>query len=624
MRPCSALPHSLPRLGMPARRVEAARMPARGLRMRWASARPSQGGIVDNVVISRILAEIGDLLEIKGENPFKIRAYRNAADTVVHAGARVADLAPGELLELPGIGRDLAAKIREIVETGDTAYHRELLEEFPPTILDLLHLQGVGPKTVRQLYAELGIRTLDDLESAARSGALTSLRGMGPRKQALILQALDERRRHAGRHLLPDAHDAAAALVGFLRSELPGVEFIPVGSLRRGCETCGDLDVLAVGADARVMQAFTSYRLVERVLGHGDTKSSVLLQGGLQADVRLVAPGSRGAAMQYFTGSKAHNIQLRDRAIAYGFKLNEYGLFRHADDSQAAGGTEEGIYEALGLPWIPPELREGRGEIDEALTTGVPRLIELADLRGDLHAHTTATDGRDDIEAMALAARTAGLQYLAITDHSQSLAMANGLDEARAAVHAARIRAVNARLEGITLLAGIECDIRADGTLDLATDCLASLDYVVASIHSNFGQEPRQMADRLLRAIECPWVDAIGHPTGRLLLRRDPYLSTLDEIFDAAARTGVAMEINAQINRLDLSDVHARRAIERGVRLVIASDAHSQSAFGVLRWGVQVARRAGARRSDVLNTQPAEELARSLRRHRSRAGGASA
>lgn len=576
--------------------------------------------MADNVAIARMLGEIGDLLEIKGENPFKIRAYRNAADTILHAGGRVADLTPEALLELPGVGRDLAAKIREIVDTGSAAYHRELLEEFPPTILDLLHLQGVGPKTVRQLYAELGIRTLDDLEAAARSGALATLRGMGSRKQALMLQALDERKRHTGRHLLPDAHDAAAALVGFLREQLPGLELIPVGSLRRGCETCGDLDVLAIGADPRVMEAFTSYGLVERVLGHGDTKSSVLLNGGLQADLRLVAPSSRGAAMQYFTGSKAHNIQLRDRAIDHGFKLNEYGLFRHEDDAHIAGESEEGIYAALGLPWIPPELREGRGEIDEALTAGVPLLVELTDLRGDLHSHTTATDGRDDIQTMALAAQKLGLEYLAITDHSQSLAMANGLDETRALAHAARIREIGARLEGMTLLAGVECDIRADGTLDLADDCLAGLDYVVASIHSQFGMEPARMSDRILRAIECPWVDAIGHPTGRLLLRRDPYLPALDEIFDAAAAAGLAMEINAQVNRLDLSDVHARRAIERGVRLVIASDAHSQAAFGVLRWGVQVARRAGARPQDILNTQTAADLASSLRRHRRRAG----
>jgi DNA polymerase (family 10) len=580
--------------------------------------------VADNVAIARILGEIGDLLEIKGENPFKIRAYRNAADTILHAGGRVADLTPEALLALPGVGRDLAAKVREIVDTGSAAYHRELLEEFPPTILDLLHLQGVGPKTVRQLYSELGIRTLDDLEAAARSGALAKLRGMGPRKQALMLQALDERKRHTGRHLLPDAHDAAAALVGFLRERLPDLEFIPVGSLRRGCETCGDLDVLAIGADPRVMDTFTSYRLVERVLGRGDTKSSVLLQGGLQADLRLVVPSSRGAAMQYFTGSKAHNIQLRDRAIDQGFKLNEYGLFRHEDDAQVAGESEEGIYAALGLPWIPPELREGRGEIEEASTTGVPRLVELADLRGDLHSHTTATDGRDDIEAMALAAQKLGLEYLAITDHSQSLAMANGLDEAGTLAHAARIREIGARLEGITLLAGIECDIRPDGTLDLADDCLAALDYVVASIHSQFGMEPARMRDRILRAIECRWVDTIGHPTGRLLLRRDPYLTALDEIFDAAANAGVAMEINAQVNRLDLSDVHARRAIERGVRLVIASDAHSQAAFGVLRWGVQVARRAGARPENVLNTHTAADLATSLRRHSSRAAGLTA
>ena len=492
-------------------------------------------------------------------------------------------------------------------------FHQDLLAEFPPTILDLLRLQGVGPKTVRQLYTELGIRTIEDLEAAARDGRLTALKGMGPKKQALILKAVDERRRHAGRHLLADAADAAAALVGFLREQAPAVEFVPVGSLRRGCETCGDLDVLAIGGGPGLMDLFTGYRLVERVLGHGDTKSSVLLRGGLQADLRLVPAESRGAAMQYFTGSKAHNIALRDRALQRGWKLNEYGLF-DAAGTAIAGATEEGVYEALGLAWVPAELREHRGEIEAAEARRLPRLVERIELRGDLHVHTTATDGRDDIETMARAAREAGLEYIAITDHSQALAMANGLDERRALEHAARIREIGTRLEGITLLAGIECDIRLDGTLDLADDCLAALDYVVASIHSGFGQDGAAVTARLLRAMECPWVDTIGHPSGRILLRREPLPLDMEAVVDAAARHGVALEINSQVDRLDLGDIPARLARDRGVPLVIASDAHSQAAFGVLRWGVQVARRAWAEAADVLNTRPLAELRRSLRR----------
>ena len=575
---------------------------------------------MDNLAVARVLAEIGDLLEIKGDNPFKIRAYRNAADTLASATA-VSELTDAELLELPGIGRDIAKKVREILETGDASVHRELIEEFPPTILDILRLQGIGPRTVRQLYAELGIRTLDDLEAAARDGRIEGLRGMGPRKRDQILKALENRQRYAGRHLLPDMHDVAAALVGWLRESLPDRDVIPVGSLRRGCETCGDLDVLVVGAGAEALDRFTGYRLVDQVLARGETKASVKLWGGVQADLRLVGAESRGAAMQYFTGSKGHNIALRDRALQQGLKLNEYGVFRSEDASGVAGAREEEVYQALGLAWIPPELREGRGEIEAAAANRLPRLIDRADLRGDLHVHTTATDGRDDIDAMARAALATGLEYLAITDHSQALAMANGLDERRALEHARRIRDANSRLDGLTLLAGIECDIRSDGTLDLADDCLAQLDYVVASVHSNFAQDARQMTDRVLRAMECPWVDTIGHLTGRLLLRRDPHKVDVGAVVEAAARMGVALEINCQVDRLDLNEVHARLARDRGVKLVIASDAHSQAALGVLRWGVQVARRAWIEPGDVLNTLPLAEFRGALRRQRSRGAG---
>ena len=571
---------------------------------------------MDNAAIARVLREIADLLEIKDENPFKIRAYRNGADIASNHPHELATLDESGLREIPGIGKDLAARIREIAGTGDTDYHRELIAEFPPTILDLLNLQGVGPKTVATLYRELDIRTLDDLERAAQDGRIRALRGMGAKKEALILKALDERKRFAGRHLLPDAHDAAAALVSHLRERAPDAAIEPVGSLRRGCDTCGDLDLLACGAPASLMDDFTEYRLVERVLGHGDTKSSVLLAGGFQADLRLVAADSRGAAMQYFTGSKAHNIALRDRAIGRGFKLNEYGLFRAGDEARVAGDREEEIYEALGLDWVPPELREMRGEIEAAEARALPRLIEVADLRGDLHMHTTETDGKDDIRAMAEAARAAGLEYIAITDHSQSLAMANGLDERRALDHAARVRAIDAEGIGVRLLAGVECDIRTDGSLDLADDCLAALDLVIVSVHSGFNQDRQQMTDRLLRAIEHPHVDILGHPTGRKILRRPAYPVDVEAVVDAAARHGVALEINCQVDRLDLNDVHAKLARDRRVPLVISTDAHSRTAFGRLRWGVLVARRAWLGPGDVLNTQPFDAFCASLRRHR--------
>jgi len=571
---------------------------------------------VDNFAIARVFAEIGDLLEIKNENPFKIRAYRNAADTIVHFGDPIAGLPPADRLRIPGIGKDLAAKIGELLDTGECRFHRDLLQEFPPTILDLLRLQGVGPKTVALLYRGLEIRTLEDLERAARDGRIRELKGMGAKKEALILKALEERRRFTGRRLMPEAYDIAAALVAELRNQAPSADISIVGSLRRGCETCGDLDILAAGGPTTLMDAFTSDRLVERVLARGDTKSSVLLRGGFQADLRLVPLDSLGAAQQYFTGSKAHNIALRDRAIQRGFKLNEYGLFRVEDDRRIAGDTEAGIYEALGLALVPPELRENRGEIAAAEHQALPRLITVQDLRGDLHMHTTATDGRADAETMARAARAAGLDYVAITDHSRAIAMANGLDEARALAHARGIRELNARLESITVLAGIECDIRADGSMDLAGDCLAELDFVIASVHSAFNQDAEQMTDRLLRAIACPWVDVIGHPTGRLILKREPYRFDAERVFTAAAAAGVALEINSQVDRLDLDEVHARLARERGVRLIIDSDAHSPAGLGVLRWGAAIARRAWLQAGDVLNTRPIDEFRALLRRNR--------
>jgi DNA polymerase (family 10) len=574
---------------------------------------------LDNHAIARTLGEIADLLELKGENPFKIRAYRSAADSVATSAESVAGLDAKGLQQWPGIGKDLSARIIEICHTGTCAIHQELLASFPATLLDLLRLQGVGPKTVALLYGALRIASLEDLEAAAKAGRLRELKGMGARKEQLLLRALDERKQHANRHLLADTATTAAALVDYLTAQLPGVSFETVGSVRRGTETCGDIDILALGADATVMPVFAAYPLVERVLGHGETKSSVLIRGGYQADLRLVAPHSRGAAMQYFTGSKSHNIALRDRALERGFRLNEYGLFRASDEERVAGETEESIYEALDMAWVPPELRENRGEFDLATARQLPRLIEAADLRGDVHMHTTETDGKDDLETMVRAARDAGLDYMAITDHSKALAMANGLDENRALAHAARIREIGQRIEGIEVLAGIECDILPDGSLDLAADCLAQLDIVVASVHSAHRQEEAEMTNRLLRAIEHPWVDIVAHPTGRLLLRREPSKVNLDQVARAAARHGVALEINCLPDRLDLSDVNARLVRERGVKLVISSDAHSRQALTMKRWGVMVARRAGATTDDVLNTLPVAQFRQSLRRHRGRA-----
>ena len=572
---------------------------------------------MENAALARLLGDIGDLLEIAGENPFKIRAYRNAADIVTAHATRVTDLPVDALLELPGIGRDLALRIREAGDTGGMALHRDLLARFPASMLDLLRLQGVGPKTVKRLHDELGIDSIDGLEAAASAGRIRAVKGMGAKKERAILEALENRRRYAGRHLLAHASAVADGLVERLVAAGRGGSFDVVGSLRRGTETCGDLDVLAVGADPSIMDVFVGLPDVERVLGHGPTKSSVQLGRGLQVDLRLVPVESRGAALQYFTGSKAHNIALRDRAIARGLRLNEYGLFRQADEGRVAGASEDDVYAALGLAWIPPALREGRGELDAAERGSLPRLVSLADLRGDVHLHTTATDGRDDIETMVLAARNRGLEYVAITDHSQALAMANGLDERRALEHAARIREVGRRVEGITVFAGIECDILPDGRLDLADDCLAALDFVIASVHSAFGQERQQMTDRILRALECRWVDALGHPTGRRLLARAPYEVDVERLIEAAAGHGVALEINAQPDRLDLGDVHARLARDRGVPILLATDAHSAQGLDAMRWAVAVAERAWLEAGDVLNTKPAPAFRRALRRARS-------
>ena len=570
---------------------------------------------MDNRAVAQVLGEIADLLEIKGENAFKIRAYRSASETIAAWPDAVARLEDQQLREIPGIGKDLAARIRELAASGTSAYHQELLAEFPQTILELLRLQGVGPKTVALLYSALNISSMDALAAAARDGRLRSLKGMGPKKEALILKAIEDRDKDTGRHLLADTAAVSAELVAYLRERAPAVDFIPVGSVRRGCETCGDIDILAVGGEPVLMDMLLQHPRVERVLGHGDTKSSVRLHGGYQADLRLVPPESRGAAMQYFTGSRAHNIVIRDRAVQRGLKLNEYGLYRVEDDSRIAGDSEESIYQALGLDWVAPELRENRGEIEAASRGALPRLVTLEDVRGDLHMHTTATDGRDDLDSMAAAAQRLGHEYIAITDHSKAMAMSNGLNESRALEHAARVRALNGRYEGLTLLAGIECDILADGTLDLSHDCLAQLDWVVASVHSHFGQEEPRMTDRLLRAIECPWVDVLGHPTGRLLLRREPARVNMDLLTAAAARLGVALEINAQTARLDLNDAHARLARERGVRLVVSTDAHSVAALPNLRWGVSMARRAWASPDDILNTRGLVELRGMLRRN---------
>ena len=570
---------------------------------------------LDNKSVARTLLEIADLLELKGENPFKIRAYRNGADIVSQAAEAVSSLDEAALRGWNGIGKDLASRIREIASTGTCAIRQELLSEFPETLLEVLRLQGVGPKTVAVFYRELRITSLDDLAAAAKAGRIRSLKGMGSKKEQLILQAIEERQRFAGRHLLSRATEMSESIVAYLKEQAPAADIATVGSVRRGNETSGDLDILASGADTTLADAFIRFPLVERVLANGGTKASVLLRGGFQADLRIVATDQRGAALQYFTGSKAHNIALRDRALTRGWKLNEYGLF-DGEDRSIASATEEEIYEALALDYIEPELRENRGEIAAAENRALPSLIRESDLKGDLHMHTTESDGRESLETMVAAAKAKGLEYIAITDHSQSLAMANGLDETRTLANAERVRSYSRTLKGITLLAGIECDILADGSMDLNDGCLASLDIVVASIHSAIAQDEGDMTARVIKSIEHPSVDIIGHLTARMLLRREGSKVNVEKIIDAAKANGVALEINSQPHRLDLCDSHARLARDRGVKLVIDSDAHEIPALGYTRWGVLTARRAWLTKDDVLNTLPVKEFRKRLRRNR--------
>jgi DNA polymerase (family 10) len=570
---------------------------------------------VHNADIARVFAEIADLLEIEDANPFRVRAYRRAARNLEECAIDVAQaLARGEALpRLPGIGADLAAKIAEIVATGTCGLRERLRAELPPAIGDLLGIPGLGPKRVRALHRDLGIETVEQLARAARDARVRALHGFGEKTEAAILRAVAARSAAGSRVKLATAAQYAASLVRHLAGAR-GVGVIEVaGSFRRMRETVGDLDVVVSASDAgAVGKRLLVYDEIAQVLATGPTRTSVRLKSGLQVDVRIVAPASFGAALQYFTGSKAHNIALRRRAQARGLKLNEYGLFRGA--RVVAGRTEEEIYAALGLPWIAPELREDRGEIEAAEGGRLPRLVALEDLRGDLHAHTTATDGQHTLAQMADAARARGLEYLAITEHSQRLRMAHGLDAKRLAEQGREIDRLNRAVRGLTLLKGIEVDILEDGRLDLPDSALAGLDLVVAAVHSRFDLPAAAQTDRVLRALDDPHVRILAHPTGRLVAEREPYDIDLPRVLRKAAARGVALEVNAHPSRLDLTDTHCRMARDAGVLVAISSDAHSTFEFDNLRFGIGQARRGWLEPANVLNTRRLDELRRFLAR----------
>lgn len=578
---------------------------------------------MDNKTIAGILYETADLMEINNDDSFRIRSYRRAAEAIEALPQQVEELIsePKKLLEIPGIGKGMCANLQEIFKEGKLKLHTELLEKYRPSMLELLKIQGLGPKTIALLWSAHQVCDLEGVEKLAREGKIRELPRMGEKQEQKILKSIEDYRRIAGRFLLDQAGTVADKLVAHI-SKVGGVDRItPAGSLRRGRETVGDLDVLVTGRaciDDAQRQALAEHIVafpgIMQVIARGENKVSFRLRSGMQVDVRMLPPGSFGAAMQYFTGSKNHNVTLRQRALKMGYTLSEYGLFQLKDEKRVAGETEEEIYGKLGLDYIEPELRENCGEIDAAAAHRLPQLIRQEDLQGDVHMHTIETDGRCTIEEMAEAARARGYKYMAITDHSKNLAFANGLDDKRAVEHIAKIRAAGQKIDGIKVFAGIEVDILGDGSLDLSDSVLEQMDLVIASVHSHFNQEPAQMTDRLLRAVSNRNVSIVGHPTGRLLLRRDSYQFDLEKVLAAAAREKVAMELNAYPDRLDLSDRNLRAARERGVKIVINTDSHHTSHMEKIRFGVLQARRAWLTRGDVLNTLPVEGFARAMKK----------
>jgi DNA polymerase (family 10) len=578
---------------------------------------------MDNKAIANIFYETADLMKVASADPFRIRSYERAAEALEGWPQQVSAMEEKALLEIPGIGKGMAANIRELMATGRLGMHEEMLQKFRPSMLELLKISGLGPKTIALIWDAFQVCDVEGVAKLASEGQLRTLPRLSEKSEQKILKSIESYRQLTGRFLLSIADDIATKMTEFLAG-LPGVDKVtPAGSLRRGRETVGDLDLLVTGkccdTDSErnaVIERIVSFPGILEVLAKGENKVSIKLRSGMQVDVRLLPPDSFGAAMQYFTGSKNHNVQLRQRALKQGYTLNEYGLVRVEDNKRVAGKTEEEIYKTLGLKFIPPELREDCGEIQAAAEDKLPELITQADLQGDVHMHTVETDGKCTIEEMALAARERGYKYMAITDHSKNLAFANGLDDKRAEAHIKKIRAASKAIDGITIFAGIEVDILADGELDLSDSVLEQMDIVIASVHSHFNQEPAQMTDRLLRVIENPNTSLMGHPTGRMLLRREGFTYDYDKVFTAAAKAGVAMEQNAYPDRLDLRDQHLRMAKAKGVKFIINTDAHHTSHMEKIRYGVLQLRRAWLTKHDVLNTLPVAEFAKIVRRGR--------
>jgi DNA polymerase (family 10) len=569
---------------------------------------------IHNSDVVEIFSNVADLLEILDENPFRVRAYRNAARTVGSLSQSVATMVEEmkDLTALPGIGKDLAGKIEEIVKTENLSQLQDLEDRIPPQLIRLMKIPGLGPKRVKILYDQLNITSLEDLKKSAEAGEIRKLKGFGEKTEKAILAEMGREKKEE-RIKLNVAEEVANGVVNYLK-KVDGVsEVIVAGSFRRKKETVADLDILATCKKGeKVMVAFVGYGNVEKVVAQGDTRSTIVLRSGIQMDLRVVPETSYGAALHYFTGSKAHNIAVRTLGVKRGLKINEYGVFK--GEKQIAGKREEEVFDHVGLPFIEPELREGQGEIEAAQKGKLPKLVTLKDIRGDLHAHTKETDGRHSLEQMVEAARERGYEYVAITDHSKRLSMTHGFDAKRLARRNDEIDRLNGKLKGFSVLKSIEVDILEDGSLDLPDSILKDLDLTVCSVHSKFNLPMKKQMERIIRAMDNPHFNIFAHPSGRLINERPPYDVDMEELIKAAKERGCVLEVNAHPDRLDLADIHCRLAKDMGVKLVISTDAHSVNDYDLMRFGVWQARRGWAEKEDVLNTRSADELKRLIKR----------
>ncbi len=576
---------------------------------------------MENKEIADIFSHIADILEIKDENVFRIRAYRVAAQNISSLSRQLKDLYgedPSKLEKIPGIGKDLKEKIIEMISTNALKYYDELMKEFSPGFLDMLNLSGLGPKKLRKLRDVLGIEDMDDLEEACEKGKLEGIDGMGARTQDKLLDAIKHFRKREGRMLLTEADFYADRMIKYLSKSKNFKKLEKAGSLRRGRETVGDLDILAVAKDPqKAMDYFTGHPDVEEVIAKGSTKSSISLRNGPQIDLRVIDDKCFGAALQYFTGSKQHNVQVRQIAKRKGYKVSEYGVFSVGKGKErfVAGKTEEEVYRKLGMDPPPPELREAQGEVEAAMKGKLPKnLLQLKDIKGDLHLHTTATDGRATVEELIEAARKKGYQYIAITEHSKNVRVAHGLDERQLMRHVEKVRKTAKKTRGIKVLAGVEVDILAKGKLDIRDSVLKELDIVIASIHSNFSLNRERQTERILRAFDNKYVHALAHPSARLISSRSSIFADFEKIFEAAVERNIYLEVNTHGERIDLNDIHCRMAKEMGAKFVINTDAHEVAQLGEMKYGVITARRGWVEKNDVLNTFTYEKLVKALKR----------